>query len=110
MRVTWKDIGHAALRLAIILTVIFAAIWLTSCAHDPKSLDIAEMSCGAAAQATLYATARTGCPKIRVERADVIIRSSGEPWLVVRLNICGEKRVYEKKVNEKWRDATRRLK
>ena len=109
MRVTWKDIGRAALRLIIVLVIIFAAIWLTSCAHDPKSLEIAEMSCGGGAEAMLYAAARTGCPKIRVERADVIVRSNGKLWLVVRLNVCGEKRVYEKQ-KKSWRDVTWRLK
>jgi hypothetical protein len=105
-----KHVGIAALRIAIAFALVVAAVALSSCAHEPKSLDIAKMSCGAAAQATLYAAARTGCPRVRVERADVIVRSSGKPWLVVKLNVCGEKRVYEKLVNEKWKDVTWKLK
>lgn len=81
----------------------------SSCAHDPMTRTIGELSCGAAAESMLYAASQTGCSRIRVERADAILRSDGSIWLVSRLNVCGEKRVYEKR-NGKWRDATWRLK
>ena len=104
-------------RTAILVKVVAAlafiagAFFLSSCAHDggPTARTIAEVSCGGAAEAMLYAASRTGCPKIRVERADVIVRSTGKLWLVVKLNVCGEKRVYEKR-KSKWRDVTWRLK
>jgi len=91
--------------------LLLATAIMVSCAHNsgPTSQTIAQLSCGAASEAMIYAAAQTACPRIRVERAHVIVRSTGELWLVVKLNVCGEKRVYEKR-KTKWRDVTWRLK
>jgi len=50
----------------------------------------------------------SGCARVRVERVDRIIRSDGTLWVVVRLNACGEKIVFEKHGNT-WRDITWRI-
>jgi hypothetical protein len=92
----------------IVVPSFLAALFLQSCAHDFISRSIGEISCGAAAEAMLHAAARTGCPRTRVERADAVLRSDGRIWLIVRLDVCGEKRVYEKRRGA-WRDATWRL-
>ena len=50
----------------------------------------------------------TGCSRVRVERIDTIIRSNGKEWVVVRLNACGEKMVFEK-VGNTWRYISWRM-
>jgi hypothetical protein len=55
-----------------------------------------------------HAYVTTGCPRVRVERVDRIIRSNGKVWVVVRLNACGEKMVFEKH-GTTWRDITWRM-
>jgi len=95
-------------RLLIAAAFVAAAFLLSRCAHDPGPRTIAELSCGAAAEAVLHAASITGCPKIRVERTHAVVRSNGRMWLVAKLNVCGEKLVYEKR-RGKWRDVTWRL-
>ena len=56
-------------------------------------------------EAARYVYTTTGCPRVRVERIDRIIRSNGSIWVVVRLNACGEKMVFEKH-GTIWRDIT----
>lgn len=46
-----------------------------------------------------------GCPIIRVERVDDIVRSDGTMWKVMRLNVCGEKKVWERR-NLIWKDVS----
>ena len=62
----------------------------------------------AAAQATALCVRQCNCPAVRVRRVDLYIRADNTPWTVVRLNACGEERVYEK-TPEGWKDATWRL-
>lgn len=62
----------------------------------------------ASADATALCARELDCPAVRVRRADHYVREDGTPWTVVRLNACGEDRVYEKTL-EGWKDATSRL-
>jgi hypothetical protein len=62
----------------------------------------------AAAQATALCARQLNCPAVRVRRVDHYIRADNTPWTVVRLNACGEERVYEK-TPKGWKDATWRL-
>ena len=62
----------------------------------------------AAAEVVAFHEQRFGCPAVRVRRADSLVRGDGTPWLVVRLQACGEERVYEK-TDLGWSDATARL-
>jgi hypothetical protein len=80
----------------------------SACAHDPACIDMARQTRTIRNEAILHAVARTGCPKIRISRSEILIRQSGEQWAVVKLNVCGETRVYEKR-RGRWLDATWRL-
>jgi hypothetical protein len=62
----------------------------------------------ASAAATKLATRELTCPAVRVRRADMYQRADGTFWTVVRLNACGEERVYEETAAG-WSDATSRL-
>ncbi len=62
----------------------------------------------ASAAATALCARRLSCPAVRVLRADWYLRADGTPWTVVRMNACGEQRVYEKTPSG-WSDATARL-
>ena len=83
-------------------------VFLSSCAHDPACIDMARRTRTIRNEAILHAVARTGCSRIRVVRSELLIRRSGKQWAVVRLNVCGETRVYEKR-RGRWLDATWRL-
>ena len=63
---------------------------------------------GAAAEVRELASRSLNCPAVRVLRADAYERADGTSWTVVRLNACGEQRVYEA-ANGGWREATARL-
>lgn len=63
---------------------------------------------GASAESTKLCARQVGCPAVRVRRADMYQREDGTFWTVVRLNACGEERVYEEKASG-WSDATSRL-
>jgi len=62
----------------------------------------------AAAQAIALCARQLNCPAVRVLRVNHHIRADKTPWTVVRLNACGEERVYEK-TPQGWKDATWRL-
>jgi len=62
----------------------------------------------AAAEVVALHAQRFGCPAVRVRRADSLVRGDGTPWLVVRLQACGEERVYER-TELGWSEATARL-
>jgi hypothetical protein len=62
----------------------------------------------ASAEATDLATRKLNCPAVRVVRADSYERADGTSWTVVRLNVCGEQRVYEE-TSQGWHEATARL-
>ena len=63
-------------------------------------------SCSPVVGTSQYIT--TGCPRVRVERIDRIMKSNGKEWVVVRLNACGEKMVFEKHGNT-WKDISWRM-
>jgi hypothetical protein len=62
----------------------------------------------ASAEATELATRKLSCPAVRVLRADSFERADGTVWTVVRMNACGEQRVYAE-TRLGWHDATARL-
>lgn len=62
----------------------------------------------ASADATALSARELNCPAVRVRRADLYQRPDGTTWTVVRMNVCGEERVYEKTLSG-WNDATARL-
>jgi hypothetical protein len=62
----------------------------------------------ASAAATELCARQLNCPAVRVRRADMYQRADGTIWTVVRLNACGEERVYEETLAG-WNDATSRL-
>lgn len=62
----------------------------------------------ASADATTLSARELNCPAVRVRRADLYQRPDGTTWTVVRMNVCGEERVYEKTLSG-WNDATARL-
>jgi len=62
----------------------------------------------ASADATDLCARQLNCPAVRVLRADSYEQTDGTSWTVVRLNACGEQRVYEK-TRGGWNDATSRL-
>jgi hypothetical protein len=62
----------------------------------------------ASADATELCARQLNCPAVRVLRADAYQRADGTSWTVVRLNACGEQRVYEQ-TRHGWNDATSRL-
>jgi hypothetical protein len=63
---------------------------------------------GASAASTVLCSRQLACPAVRVRRAYMYQRADGTLWTVVRLNACGEERVYEEKASG-WSDATSRL-
>ena len=63
----------------------------------------------AAAEAAAICARESNCPAVRIRRADAFVRADGSPWLVVRLSVCGEDRVYEQTGTLGWREATLRL-
>lgn len=63
---------------------------------------------GASAAATRLCGQEQRCPVVRVRRADMYQRADGTIWTVVRINACGEERVYEETLAG-WSDATARL-
>lgn len=62
----------------------------------------------ASTAATKLCARQLDCPAVRVRRADMYRRADGTLWTVVRLNACGEERVYEETLAG-WSDATARL-
>lgn len=62
----------------------------------------------ASTDATALCARQLNCPSVRVLRADAYQRADGTSWTVVRLNACGEQRVYEE-TRWGWSDATARL-
>ena len=62
----------------------------------------------ASAVATDLCAREWSCPAVRVRRADLYEQADGTTRTVVRLNACGEERVYEK-TRWGWNDATWRL-
>jgi hypothetical protein len=62
----------------------------------------------ASTDATELCSRELSCPAVRVVRAGLYRRGDGTVWTVVRLNACGEERVYEK-TSSGWNDATARL-
>lgn len=62
----------------------------------------------ASAEATELAARNLSCPAVRVLRADSFERADGTVWTVVRMNACGEQRVYAE-TSLGWNDATARL-
>ena len=62
----------------------------------------------AAADAAEVCARELRCPAVRVRRADLYQRADGTFWTVVRMNACGEERVYEK-TRSGWNDAPSRL-
>jgi hypothetical protein len=62
----------------------------------------------ASTEATKLCARRLNCPAVRVRRADMYRRADGTLWTVVRMNVCGEERVYEETLAG-WSDATARL-
>jgi hypothetical protein len=75
-------------------------------------LSVFLMSCGTIVptnKAAKHVYLTTGCSRVRVERVHNITLSNGKKWVVVRLNVCGEKMVFEKR-GTTWRDITWRVK
>lgn len=62
----------------------------------------------ASVDATVLCARKLNCPAVRVRRADSYVREDGTTWTVVRLNACGQERVYEETLLG-WSDATSRL-
>lgn len=93
------------IRAVAVMAILLA---FSSCAHDPACIDMVRRTRTIRNEAILHAVARTGCPRIRVVRSELLIRRSGKQWAVVRLDVCGETRVYEKR-RGRWLDATWRL-
>ena len=50
----------------------------------------------------------TGCPRVRVERIYKLVKLNGKIWVIVKLNACGEKMVFEKH-GTTWKDITWRM-
>ena len=124
------------MRVSLLVVVLAAASFTASCVHAPPMLadasdvvpaptatdadDVIEMPplyvestygqkiARASAEAIDLATRKLNCPAVRVLRADSYERADGTSWTVVRVNACGEQRVYEE-TSLGWRDATARL-
>lgn len=125
--------GRMSYHLCLVGLSMLLLLSATACSHQPMLADAGDVIRQTATDANTNTNAplswsdctniqrvaadaarahaeRTGCPVVRVRRADILTRSDGSPWLVVRLTACGDERVYERTpVKSDWSDATARL-